>query len=81
MQIVGEVPHPECKITLFKWNNRYLVKLEKGLFEQTYKVSQFNVADDEELRQVVNSDFINGAIRQFEVMEVIWSKAMQRLYL
>ncbi|MFN3839618.1 MAG: hypothetical protein ACK4RF_02830 [Cyclobacteriaceae bacterium] len=79
MQIVGEVPHPECKITLLKWNNRYLVKLEKGPFEQTYKVSQFNVANDEELRQVVNTDFITNALRQFDVMEVIWSNAMQRL--
>jgi hypothetical protein len=30
MRIVGEIPHDVCKITLFSWNNRYLIKLELG---------------------------------------------------
>ena len=78
MRIVGEVPHPECKITLLRWNNRYIVKLEKGLLEQTYKIGQFDLTGDEELHQVVNDQFIQGALRQFDAMEALWAEAIQR---
>jgi hypothetical protein len=65
MRIVREVAHPECKITFFAWNNRYLIKLEQGLFEQTFKVNQFDVADEEELLRIVDSEFIKGALDRF----------------
>ncbi len=79
MRIVGEVSHPECKITLLNWNNRYLVKLEKGLLEQTYKISQFELAGEADLYQVVNEAFIRNALRQFDVMEANWNQALQHL--
>lgn len=78
MRLIGEVPHPDCKITLFNWNNRYLVKVEKGLLEQTYKVNQFDLASEDELYQVVNEEFINEALLQFIAMETNWSNALPR---
>jgi hypothetical protein len=77
MRLVGEIPHPDCKITLFNWNNRYLVKLEKGLLEQTYKINQFDLASEDELFEVVNQEFIHDVIRQFDTMEAAWRKALQ----
>jgi hypothetical protein len=37
MRIIGNIDHPELKITIFKNDNRISVKLESGLYEQTYK--------------------------------------------
>lgn len=37
MRIVGEIPHPFLKITIFKMDTRFSVKFETGMLEQIYK--------------------------------------------
>lgn len=68
MRVIGEIQHPECKITLFHWNNRYLIKLEQGLLEQTYKVQEYDVATEDEIRRLITAEFIAASLRQFEAM-------------
>jgi hypothetical protein len=68
MRIVGEIPHDVCKITLFSWNNRYLIKLELGLLEQTYKVNQFDISSEADLYKIVDARFINEALIRFDDM-------------
>src|SRR4051812_23403732 len=50
MRVVGEIPHSDCKITIFHWNNRYLIKLERGPFEQTFKIQEYDLTSEEEVR-------------------------------
>jgi predicted secreted protein len=68
MRVVGEIAHPELKITIFHWYNRYLIKLEAGLLEQTFKIHEYDVTSEEDLKKVVNEDFINAAIARFNEM-------------
>ena len=69
MRIVGEIPHPICKITLYSWNNRYLIKLEYGLLEQTYKVNQFDLTGETDLYTIVDEQFVGQALNIFREME------------
>jgi hypothetical protein len=68
MRVIGEIPHPECKITIFHWNNKFLIKLESGPFEQTFKVHEFDVAGEEEIKKMVNEEFIAQAMARFADM-------------
>jgi hypothetical protein len=68
MRVVGEIPHPECKITIFHWNNKYLVKLELGPFEQTFKISELDITSEQDLQRIVNEDFISKAMARFADM-------------
>jgi hypothetical protein len=79
MRVIGEIPHPACKITLFHWNNRYLIKFEQGLLEQTYKVQEYDVAGEAEIRQLVSGDFIETTLRQFETMNQAFRKALDEI--
>ena len=79
MRVIGEIPHPSCKITLFHWNNRYLVKLEHGFFEQTFKIPEYDVTSEEDIRAVVSEDFIREAVTRFESMAASLSAAMHKL--
>lgn len=79
MRIVGEIPHEVCKITLFSWNNRYLIKLEQGLLEQTYKVNQFDITAEAELYKIVDDAFINDALNRFREMEISLQSALERV--
>lgn len=37
MRILGQIPHPELLITVFKSGNKLILKFEIGPFEQIYK--------------------------------------------
>ncbi|MFT6053130.1 MAG: hypothetical protein ACJAS3_001078 [Roseivirga sp.] len=67
MRVVKEISNPDCKITVFSWNGKYLLKLENGPFEQTFKVSEMDVLE-QELEEILNETFINEAIERFENM-------------
>lgn len=79
MRVVGEIPHPHCKITIFAWNNRYLIKLEAGLLEQTFKVNQFDVTGDADLHKLTDDTFIREAIDRFDDMARSLNQAMSRI--
>lgn len=79
MRILGEITHPACKITLFHWNNRYLIKLENNYLEQTFKVDQFDLASEKDLQVLVNSVFVEEAVVRFRSMEESLAKALQTL--
>lgn len=79
MRIVGEISHHDCKITLYSWNNRYLIKLETGFLEQTYKVNQFDIASEDELYKIVDTPFINEALDRFTEMNNSLRSAMERV--
>jgi hypothetical protein len=78
MRVVGEIPHSECKITVFAWNNRYLIKLEQGLLEQTFKVNEYDVSGEGELYRIVDEAFIQEAVKRFAGMNTSLLQAMQR---
>ncbi|MBL0744944.1 hypothetical protein [Chryseolinea lacunae] len=78
MRVVGEIPHSQCKITVFAWNNRYLIKLEQGLLEQTFKVNQYDVIDEAELYRIVDEPFVEAALKRFDEMSESLRQAMQR---
>ncbi|MCA4896348.1 MAG: hypothetical protein ING84_15215 [Cytophagales bacterium] len=68
MKVIGEIPHPELKITIFHWNNRYLIKLEAGPFEQTFKIEEYDLSSEEEIKSIVNEEFIQQSIIRFSDM-------------
>ncbi|MCC5921060.1 MAG: hypothetical protein LAT68_12785 [Cyclobacteriaceae bacterium] len=68
MRVVKEFNRGEHKITIFQWNEKYLVKLENPIFEQTYKIKQADVLMESELEQMVDEQFVEGAQEIFEMM-------------
>ena len=79
MRIVGEIPHPKCKITIFYWNNKYLIKLERGWVEQTYKVPELEISGEEDIRSIVSENFLASVLGLFDTMEATLLEAMENL--
>jgi hypothetical protein len=79
MRIIRELPHRECRITLFSWNNRYLIKLEQGLLEQTFKVDQLEFQQEEDVIRMIDGDFIQQALLRFREMAESVHAARERL--
>lgn len=79
MKQLADIPHPSCKITLFAWNNKYIVKIERGLLEQTYKVSELEVLGEDDVREMVSEAFLEKVLLRFEAMQADWEMAMESL--
>ena len=78
MRVIGEIPHPACKITLFHWNNRYLIKLELGGMEQTFKINEFDLSEEGELYKILDDLFVQQALDRFHNMANSLREAVQR---
>lgn len=78
MRIVAEIPHPVIKITVFSWNAKYLIKLERGPFEQTFKVDELDVSGEEEVKQLLDEAFLAEAMQRFDDMRASFKGTRER---
>jgi len=79
VRVVGEIPHPSCKITVLAWNNRYLLKLEQGLLEQTYKINEYDLSGEQDLYTLADEAFVQEALALFDRMRENLQHAQERL--
>ena len=79
MRVIGEIPHPDCKITIFHWNSRYLIKLEQGPLEQTFKIQEFDLSSEDEIKLIVNEEFIQSSLKRFDAMGESLQQALRSL--
>lgn len=79
MRILAELPHPDCKITLFNMNQKYIVKFEQGQLEQSYKLSELDLSGGgaNEIFQMLDETFIATVVERFKSMRSDFSKAYQ----
>lgn len=80
MRHVADIPHPQVKITLLAWNGKFLLKLEQGNLEQTYKVAELDLltGSDAEVRELLDPDFIAAAVARFAGMRADLQAAFDR---
>ena len=78
MRVVKEIPYQHFKITIFHWNNRYLIKLESGSLEQTFKISELDVFSEAEVLALLDETFLEQALHRFDDMAGSLSLAISR---
>ena len=78
MRVLREIQHSDCRITIFSWNNRYIIKVEQGLLEQTFKVHEYDVAGDEDILKLIDETFIKQTLDRFVNMDASLSEALKR---
>ncbi|PZR28734.1 MAG: hypothetical protein DI538_24580 [Azospira oryzae] len=79
MRVVGEIPHSSCKITVLAWNNRYLLKIEQGLLEQTYKINEYDISGEQDIYAIASESFIQDSLKLFEAMRDNLQRAVERI--
>ncbi|HTD98916.1 MAG TPA: hypothetical protein VK668_06495 [Mucilaginibacter sp.] len=67
MRVIAELPHPEFKVTIMNMNQKFIVKIEQGVMEQSYKIPEIDLTDgvnsifellDEEFLKTVSARFV-----------------------
>lgn len=61
MRVVTTIPNDTFTITIFSTNDKYLIKLEGGPMEQTYKIPMDRVEGLEGLKKMLTPAFLQKA--------------------
>ncbi len=78
MRVVANIPHPKFKITLFFYNEKYLLKLEAGPMEQTYKVSFDEMPNEKDVIDLVDEKFLEDVYNHFTSMFISLRDSKER---
>lgn len=78
MRFVQDIPHPQVKIGVYAWNGKYIVKIEAGPYEQTYKVSEMDISGIDSVRAMLDEPFLADVIRRFGEMDANWQQTGER---
>ncbi|GMQ29914.1 hypothetical protein [Algoriphagus confluentis] len=68
MRVVKEFLKEEVRVSVFSWNNKYLIKFELGPLEQTFKLSEMDVLDESDLEAFWKGTFFDLVVQRFEEM-------------
>ena len=80
MRVLAELPHPDCKITIFSMNQKFIIKFEKGIYEQTYKLSELDITEGVNgIFKLIDNEFIAAVTERFAQMRTDFNKAYTRL--
>jgi hypothetical protein len=74
MHFIKRIEHPDCQISLFSWNGKYIVKFEANQLEQTFKISEIDANSEKEVEEAVNQEFIESVMSRFKEMSNDWYK-------
>lgn len=68
MRVVKEFSQEDIRISVFSWNNKYIIKFELGPMEQTFKLSEMDVMDEADLQIFWTGDFFDNVKNRFKEM-------------
>ncbi len=79
MRIVGYIEHPILKITVMQMNNRFVLKLEANMLEQTYKFHEDdNLRTMTDVEKMVDETFLQECLKRFSDMNKSRGEMYQR---
>jgi hypothetical protein len=69
MRIIAELPHPDFKISILNMNDKYIVKIEQGNLEQTYKIAGIDLLDGvNSVFEFLDEEFLKTVATRFTEM-------------
>lgn len=79
MRILAELPHPEFKISIFTMNQKFIIKIEQGTLEQTYKLNEVDLVDGlNDVFKLLDEPFLKHVRSNFTAMRTAFIDAYNR---
>jgi hypothetical protein len=78
MRYIKDIPHQQFKISIYQWNNKYIVKIEVGMFEQTYKIDEYEITNLEEIEKCMDVVFLTKVAERFGAMQGDFGDTLKR---
>lgn len=68
MRVIKEMIKGPLRISIFSWNNKYIVKLETSGMEQTFKLDELQLDSENQLELLMSDKFLQEALERFDSM-------------
>ncbi|MCJ8292161.1 MAG: hypothetical protein HRT58_19950 [Crocinitomicaceae bacterium] len=78
MRLIKDIPHDRYKIQVFNYNGKYIVKIELGQFEQTFKIGETDVYGLEDVERMISPELLSNALKRFVEMRSDWETAFKQ---
>ena len=78
MRLIKDIPHERYKIQVFNYNSKYIVKIELGQFEQTFKIGETDVFGLEDVERMITPELLSNALKRFVEMRSDWEAAFKQ---
>ena len=79
MRIIAELPHPDFKISILNMNQKFIVKIEQGALEQSYKISEMDLTDGiNSIFELLDEEFLKKISARFNEMRKDYKDAYFR---
>ena len=73
MRLVKDIPHEKYKIQLFQYNGKYILKIELGQFEQTFKIGETDVYGVGDVEKMITPELLKNSLLRFVEMRNDWN--------
>jgi hypothetical protein len=79
MRIIAEIPHPDFKVSILNMNRKFIIKIEQGALEQTYKVTEMDLMDGvNSVFELLDDAFYKTVAARFTEMRKDWKETYNR---
>ena len=79
MRYLRDIPNAVHKISLYRWNGKYIIKIEAGgTYEQIYKLNETEVASEEEIDAIIDEEFLAQVNDRFRSMHADLNGSLRR---
>jgi hypothetical protein len=79
MRVIAELPHPDFKVSIFSMNRKFIIKMEQGALEQTYKVAEADLMDGvNSVFELLDEAFYQTVAARFIEMRKDWRDTYNR---
>ncbi|MGJ1362666.1 hypothetical protein ACR79B_09585 [Sphingobacterium spiritivorum] len=79
MRVLAELPHPDCKISIFGMNQKFIIKFEQGVLEQSYKLAETDVVGGVNgVFELLDETFIQHVLNHFQEMRKSFIESYDR---
>ncbi|MBS7563304.1 hypothetical protein KHS38_02715 [Mucilaginibacter sp. Bleaf8] len=79
MRVIAEIPHAEFKVSILSMNNKFIIKIEQGALEQTYKIPDMDLTDGiNSVFEILDEEFYKTVATRFADMRKDFKDAYYR---
>lgn len=78
MRIIATIPHPQLKISIFLYNEKYIIEIEAGQYKQTFKISADSVDGLEGVKRLLTPELLENSLDRFSGMHADFKKSFDQ---
>lgn len=79
MRIIATIPHPQLKISIFLYNEKYIIEIEGGQYKQSFKIGADSVAGLEGVKALITSELLDNCMARFSGMHADFKKSFEQI--